>query len=285
MSLEAPSYLPEIPDVPRGFRKGRAVFDGYQRGWGLRFTPLRDAILADPVYQEAARLAQERSILDEEHRLNLFLIMRFYLSALPFGHIVEFGAYRGGNAIFMAAVAARLHPGMRVYGFDTFRGMPHTDLTIDAHHAGDFDDVDLAELRAYVAGIGLDNLELHQGLFQDVAPQVLREVGPVRLAHIDCDIFSAVAYCYEVVKPSMVDRGYLIFDDATTASCLGATEAVEDIVIRRDGLNSEQIWPHLVFRTPARRPPTVWERLTLHPWRAARAQRRRLAVWCNGDQA
>ncbi len=47
----------------------------------------------------------------------------------------------------------------------------------------------------------------------------------------------------------MVEGGYIVFDDATLSSCLGATEVVEDLVIRRDGLNSEQIFPHFVFRS------------------------------------
>jgi hypothetical protein len=33
-------------------------------------------------------------------------------------------------------------------------------------------------------------------------------------------------------------------------TCLGAIEAVEDLLIRRDSLNAEQVWPHLVFRAP-----------------------------------
>ena len=45
---------------------------------------------------------------------------------------------------------------------------------------------------------------------------------------------------------------HVIFDDATVSSCLGATEAVESLLIRRDGLNAEQIWPHFVFRAPGR---------------------------------
>lgn len=34
------------------------------------------------------------------------------------------------------------------------------------------------------------------------------------------------------------------------ADCLGAAEAMEDLLIRRDGLNSEQVFPHYVFRQP-----------------------------------
>jgi len=48
----------------------------------------------------------------------------------------------------------------------------------------------------------------------------------------------------------MVPGGYIVLDDALFSSCLGATEVVEDLMIRRDGLNSEQIYPHYVFRAP-----------------------------------
>jgi len=68
--------------------------------------------------------------------------------------------------------------------------------------------------------------------------------------HIDCDIRSAVAYSYNVVRPFTVPGGYLVFDDATVSSCLGATEVVEEQVVGRDGLRSEQIYPHYVFRAP-----------------------------------
>ena len=108
----------------------------------------------------------------------------------------------------------------------------------------------LDPMRAYAASQRLDNLEFVKGFFEDTAPEVLRRAGRISLAHIDCDIAPSVKYSYEVVKPHMVPGGYLVFDDATVSSCIGATEVVEDLLIRRDGLNSEQIYPHFVFRAP-----------------------------------
>lgn len=243
-------YLPELKGLAQGFRKGRNVYEGYQRGWGLQFGELRAAVLADPVYQEAMALANQRTIMAEANRMNIFLILRFFLKGIEPGHVVEFGSYLGGNAIFMAMVAQRLHPGMKVYALDTFEGMPATDKAVDAHNEGDFSGVDLAELRAYAAAQGLDNLEFVKGFFEDTAPGVLARSGKIALAHIDCDILPSVQYSYEVVRPRMVPGGYLVFDDATVSSCIGATEVVEDLLIRRDGLNSEQIHPHFVFRAP-----------------------------------
>jgi hypothetical protein len=79
---------------------------------------------------------------------------------------------------------------------------------------------------------------------------VLAEARRIALAHVDCDIYDAVKYSYQVSKPYMVPMGYVVFDDATASSCIGATEAVEDTVIRQDGLFSEQVFPHHVFRAP-----------------------------------
>jgi GT2 family glycosyltransferase len=90
-----------------------------------------------------------------------------------------------------------------------------------------------------------------QGRFEEAAPSLLPQIAPITLAHIDCDIRSSVAYSYEAVKPYMASGGYIVFDDAQTSSCLGATEAVEDLLIRRDGLNAEQIYPQYVFRAIA----------------------------------
>ena len=243
------SYLPEIKGITRGLRKGRNVYEGYQRGWGLEFGGLRERVFADPLYQEALEVATGRTILAEPNRMNIFLILRYYMSTIPGGSILEFGSYKGGNAIFMSYVADRLYPGTRVFALDTYEGMPPTDKDVDAHNEGDFGGVDLDELRGHAQRLGLNNLEFVKGYFEQTTPDVLRRAGPIALAHIDCDIKPSVEYSYEAVKPAMVEGGYIVLDDATYSSCIGATEVVEDLLIRRDGLNSEQIYPHFVFRT------------------------------------
>lgn len=242
------SYLPVGLGVRDGLRKGRNVFEGYQRGWGLQFGGLREKVLSDSLYQEAFAVARDRTIMSEENRMNIYLLMRFFLEKIPFGHIVEYGSYRGGGAIFMAYVAKRLYPGMRVFALDTFEGMPQTDKSVDAHNAGDFSDTDIASLQARIDELKLDNMVLVKGLFEDTNESVMAQAGSISLAHIDCDIAPAVRCSYEGVRSYMVDGGYIVFDDATVSSCIGATEVVEDLLIRRDGLNSEQIWPHFVFR-------------------------------------
>src|SRR5687767_11816487 len=201
-----------IKPAPDRIRQGRAVRDGYARGWGLQHANLREKILEDPLYREAVPLAKGRSVMAELNRLNLYLIIKYFLHRYSEGHIVEFGAYRGGNALFMARVVHALYPGMKVYALDTYAGMPAPDKSVDAHGRGAFEDTDLEEVRAAARASGLDNIEFVQGLFEETAPQLLaNEVRKVSLAHIDCDIHSAVKFSYEVVKPYMVPKGYIVF--------------------------------------------------------------------------
>lgn len=243
------SYLPEMSGIIQGLRKGRNVYEAYQRGWGLQYSDLREKVSKDPLYREALKLAEGRTIVAELNRMNIFLIMKFFLPRITQGHMIEFGAYLGGNAIFMAFIADKLIPGTKVYALDSFQGIPATDKNVDAHNKNDFANVDLDDLQRYVERIGLRNLEFCKGCFEETAENVLKRARAISLAHIDCDILTSVRYSYEVVKPYMVNGGYIVFDDATGSSCIGATEVVEDLVIRRDGLNSEQIFPHYVFRS------------------------------------
>ena len=87
------------------------------------------------------------------------------------------------------------------------------------------------------AAAGLNNLVCVKGLFEDTAPQTLATAGRLALIHIDCDIYSAVVNTYDASKPYMVKGGYVVLDDPPTSSCLGAFEAMEEVMIRRDELH------------------------------------------------
>ena len=82
------------------------------------------------------------------------------------------------------------------------------------------------------------------------SPRLLRhaELATLSIAHIDCDIFDAVAYSQDAVWPQMAKGGYLVYDDADVSSCIGATEAVENLIMERR-IHMEQVWPHWIVRT------------------------------------
>jgi hypothetical protein len=231
-------------------RRGRSPQDGYRRGWGLEFGDLRKTIMANEDFRNALAYTEDRTVVSLDRLMNLFVIITEYLPKLPPGHIIEFGSYRAGSTFFMGALAIKFLPGTQIYALDTFDGMPDTDAEIDAHGRGDFQ-VDFSEIMSAREKHGLTNVHLVKGLFSDTALAVLAEAASIILSHIDCDIYESVRYAYDSCREFMAPGGYIVFDDSTSSSCLGATEAVEMFVVRRDGLLSEQIWPHHVFRAPA----------------------------------
>ena len=91
--------LSELPDprVKQSVRKGRNLYEGYQRGIGLAFSNLGARIAVDPDFYRARALAGSRTIIGEASLANIFLLLKFFLPRLAVGHIVEFGPTRGAQ--------------------------------------------------------------------------------------------------------------------------------------------------------------------------------------------
>lgn len=220
--------------------------EGYQRGWGIQYGELREKIAAEPLFQDASAQATIPSWVSPDKRLNLYLVMTRFLPKLRSRHIVEFGSYKGGNALFMGLVMRAIDPEARIYAFDTYGGMPETDRRIDAHGAGDFADTSLDDLQTQLGQLNLSTVIPVKGLFQDTFASLAakQEFG---LAYLDADIYSAIKFAQDAVWDRMAPGGYLVYDDADVSSCIGATQAVEELIMERR-IHSEQIWPHFVFR-------------------------------------
>lgn len=239
-----------IESMRDGLTKERNIRDGYIRGCGMYAGNILELCANDDVFKTAYRAARGLTLLPDVKLASLYYIVRFNIGAIPFGNIVEFGSYKGGSAIFMAVVAKHFHPGMKIYAFDTFEGMPPLRTDNDIYDQGSFSDVDLEAIRATTENYGLNNLILVKGQFSDTLPHALAQVGPISLNHIDCDLYESVIIAYEGPKSNYVPGCYLVFDDPLEPSCIGAYEAVEALVIRRDGLHAEQVFPHMIYRHP-----------------------------------
>lgn len=231
------------------FRNGRNPRDGYDRGAGLKYRGLAQKIAAQTDFQEAAEFTRDRSLVTPDRLMNLYMLIRFYLPKLAHGDIIEYGCFRGGSAMFMAKLAERYLPGVQVYGLDTFAGLPEGDSSIDGLPTGEFAS-NYEEVTESARAAGLTNLHFTRGLFSDTAALVLSLCRTVKMIHIDCDLYEPVQFAYDVSKPHLVPGGYVVFDDATDATCLGAMEAIESTLVQRDRLHAEQVDPHFVFRYP-----------------------------------
>lgn len=237
--------------VQRGIVNGRCPQHGYARGWGLEFGDLAAQVAAHPLYNEALSASRSRSVVHVHRLMNLFLIVACYFDTIADHNIVEFGSYRGGSALFLAYTLKRLYPEAGIYAHDTFAGMPDVNTSADLHTRGDFADADFEGLKTAREELALERLHLVQGLVQDTFPRSVPAGVRFGLAHFDMDIYDPTIFAQQAVWPFMTPGGYYAYDDATVSSCIGATQAVEELVLGRR-LHSEQVYPQFVFRVGLR---------------------------------
>lgn len=122
-----------------------------------------------------------------------------FAAASADGLVLEFGV-RFGNSIRMLA---GLTP-QAVHGFDSFEGLP------DAwHHEPRGSYSTRGELPAVP-----DNVTLHVGWFDQTLPLFLAaHRGPLRLANIDCDLYSSSKTVLDLLAPRIVSGSVLLFDE------------------------------------------------------------------------
>ena len=225
---------------------GRNPYEGYQRAVGLEYGELEHVVGAHPLFQEAVAAATGRTVMALHRIINLFLILACFFERLEKRNIVEFGCFRGGSLLFMGVVMKRLYPEARIFGLDTFAGMPLTNATVDLHGQNDFANTSVAEVQSALDALDLHNVTLVPGLVEDTFP---RDVPDMKfgLAHIDLDIYDPIRHVQAALGSRMTPNGYIVYDDATASTCLGASQAVEEFIMERRQ-HSEQIYPHFVFR-------------------------------------
>lgn len=117
------------------------------------------------------------------------------------GLVLEFGVCSGTTI----SEIAKSHKGP-VHGFDSFTGLPEDWMW---HAPAGF----FSRQGAIPAGLPA-NVELHVGWFQDTLPGFMAShPGPVRFAHIDCDLYSSTMTVFEHIAPRLVDGSILVFDE------------------------------------------------------------------------
>jgi tetratricopeptide (TPR) repeat protein len=122
------------------------------------------------------------------------------LAAAPAeGLVVELGVRYGITTRWIAAAASG-----PVHGFDSFEGLPEgwhvQPKGIYSTHG------EVPELPA--------NVELHVGLFHDTLPAFLATTaGPLRFAHVDCDLYSSTRTVLEALGDRIVPGSVLLFDE------------------------------------------------------------------------
>jgi hypothetical protein len=99
--------------MARVIERGRCAYDGYVRGTSLAHGNLAEQVWNDPLFRWAlkiARLPQVKTMCTEARLMNLYLLLKFYLPKVKSQNIVEYGSFKGGSALFMAAILKEVAP-------------------------------------------------------------------------------------------------------------------------------------------------------------------------------
>jgi O-methyltransferase len=174
----------------------------------------------DEVFVSLLKQIKERAVVGKRGCFMLYQLARHAISMD--GDIAEVGVYKGGTAKLIAMVAAGTTK--TVHLFDTFSGMPPTDITKDLHKEGDFSDAPLDDVKMYLKDC--NNVRFYPGFF----PATSDSVSDLQFCfvHIDVDIYRSVADCCEFFYPRMVKGGIMVFDDYGSLSCLGVRTAIDE---------------------------------------------------------
>ena len=115
------------------------------------------------------------------------------------GLVVELGV-RFGTSLQLLCEGS---PG-EVHGFDTFEGLPSDWGEVPA---GSY------STRGIVPDLG-PRARLYPGRFRDSLPPFLaNEPGPIRLLHVDCDLYASTATALEHLAPRLVAGSIVVFDE------------------------------------------------------------------------
>lgn len=152
------------------------------------------------------------------------------------GGIIEVGVWRGGTGALMASRAASLDVEDPVYLCDTWKGVVKTTDVDTYYRDGKHDDTSREIVERLVVDMGLNHVELLQGIFPDDTAHRIPEDQRFRLCHCDVDVYQSALDVLEWVWPRLEPGGMVVFDDYGFPACPGVTKLVDEQRMRADRL-------------------------------------------------
>jgi O-methyltransferase len=136
------------------------------------------------------------------------------------GDYLEFGVFAGTSLGCMAEVVKELRlEQVRLFGFDSFEGMPKNAATEDegTWQPGQFKfDIEVTKAILRKRGVDMSRVTLTKGWFDQQLTPALRQQYGLRKASVvmvDCDLYSSTVEVLRFVEPLILDEAVLIFDD------------------------------------------------------------------------
>lgn len=141
-----------------------------------------------------------------------------YMAAHPIeGCLCEFGVWTGNGLASMSGYAGQFTPGAEMYGFDSFEGMPPTEVKLTDNHA------EVWAPGGYQASMEavqkqLPHVHLVKGVFSNLLSLSEYGISKVRFARIDCDIYEGYRDALRLLTPCIQKGTLLLFDEGVAPS-------------------------------------------------------------------
>jgi O-methyltransferase len=157
----------------------------------------------------------------------------------PVGDYLEFGVYNGTSLVSAYRETEALGlGGLRLFGFDSFQGLPVAAATDDnaTWKPGDWC-ADLPFTEAVLAAEGVDRnrVVLIPGWFSDTLKAATSRaygIATAAVIMVDCDIYTSAREALDFCTPLIGDRALVLFDDwhsgGLAARNLGERKAFEE---------------------------------------------------------
>ncbi len=200
--------------------------------------------LPTPVSRLAVRAVGKKELVPSDELMEAQRAgLRWLLQEQPggIGDYVEFGVYQGTSLACFHHVSRELGLAqMRLFGFDSFAGLPPQAELEDngVWHTGQYR-CSLNYTRAYLdtAGVDWERVKLIKGWFSETAhPHMAADYGihHASFVMIDCDLYSSTVEALRFIAPLLRQRAVLIFDDwavdGLDTANLGQKKAFEEFL-------------------------------------------------------
>lgn len=184
------------PTVADWWLKGRQVLNFYPCDKDYRDSKEASAFVEQHL--------KDAAVFDVDAAILKFAVEQASLDGL----YLEMGVCTGRTINFIAALA----PTHKVYGFDSFEGLPDNWVRSDASvPEGTFAIVD----KNWIPPV-LHNVTLVKGRFRDTLPSFKKDFlqdKPIAFLHIDCDIYISTKEIFDALGDRIVAGTIIAFDE------------------------------------------------------------------------
>lgn len=161
------------------------------------------------------------------------------------GDVLEVGVWRGGTGCLMADRMRQLGIEARIFLCDTFEGVVKAgDKDVD-YVGGEHADTSEETVRKLASSMGLDNVVVAKGVYPDDTTAVVGD-GPLRLVHVDVDVYDSAKDVTEHVWPRVVPGGMVVYDDYGFLECPGVTRYVNESLAADDRVVIQNLNGHAI---------------------------------------